>query len=476
MKSSFLYLLISLPVLLCGQNSFFKSYGGPGNDFGESVITSTDSCYVAIGASESFGNGATDLYAFKVDTGGSYIWSKTFGCPNIDYGTDLVELNDGSIILAGYSNSFSNGYDLFLVKIQENGNHLWTKTIGGNDWDFCFAAHQTIHSTTGVVLAGETYSYGNGNGDAFLVKINTNGDTLWTKTFGGNENDRFNDVIEDENGNIICIGTTNSNTLYEDNDIWIVKTDSSGNLLWDYVHSDTLDDQGISICLSKNGYYIFNGNDEQTSRVAPYYACLDSLGNLVFEENFSGTLDDFSACVIRHSDSTTYTFVGNTYSFGANNATSDVLYSQIYVTFTIGPLLGTSGTAYQEWVNGADTTADHSIIIVGTTDGTINGQNSVFLMKKDQNYNSPSYAEELDLSVHELNSTKFSIYPNPVQSDLFIPKNRNFTEIYIYDINGRKILTLHPRENKINLQQLKAGIYFLRTNSNGSVSQKFIKL
>jgi len=67
MKSSFLYLFISLPVLLCGQNSFFKSYGGPGNDFGESVITSTDSCYVAIGASESFGNGATDLYAFKVD-------------------------------------------------------------------------------------------------------------------------------------------------------------------------------------------------------------------------------------------------------------------------------------------------------------------------------------------------------------------------------------------------------------------------
>ena len=119
MKSSFIYLFISLPVLLCGQNSFFKSYGGPGNDFGESVITCTDSCYVAIGASESFGNGATDLYAFKVDTGGSYIWSKTFGGPNIDYGTDLVELNDGSIILAGYSNSFSTGYDLFLVKIQK---------------------------------------------------------------------------------------------------------------------------------------------------------------------------------------------------------------------------------------------------------------------------------------------------------------------------------------------------------------------
>lgn len=476
MKSFLLHILFFCPLIFNGQISFFKSFGGPGNDFGEAVVATSDTCYVAIGASESFGNGATDLYVFKVDSLGNYIWSKTFGGPNIDYGTDLVELNDGSFILTGYSNSFSSGYNLFVVKIQNNGTHIWTNTFGGDDWDFSYAAYETIHSSSGVVLAGETYSYGNGNGDAFLVKIDPNGDTLWTKTFGGAQNDHFNDVIEDKNGNLICIGTTSSGTFYGDSDLWIVKTDSLGNLLWDYVWSDTLDDQGKTICLAKDGNYYFAGNNQQTNRMSPYYACIDTLGNLVFEQNLLGTLDDFSASIVRHNDSTTYTFIGNTYSFGANNSTTDVLYSQIYVTFTIGPLLGTSGTASHEWVNGADTTADHSIVIVGTTDGTINGQNSAFLMKKDQNYYSPSYTEELDLAISQNTSSKFSIYPNPVLSQIHLSNNKNISTLFIYDINGKLLMTINPTGNSVNLEKLKSGIYFIKTNLSNAISLKFIKL
>ena len=83
MKSFLLHILFFCPLIFNGQISFFKSFGGPGNDFGEAVVATSDTCYVAIGASESFGNGATDLYVFKVDSLGNYIWSKTFGGPNI---------------------------------------------------------------------------------------------------------------------------------------------------------------------------------------------------------------------------------------------------------------------------------------------------------------------------------------------------------------------------------------------------------
>ena len=363
-----------------------------------------------------------------------------------------------------------------MVKIQNNGNHIWSKTIGGDDWDFTYAAYQTINSSSGIVLAGETYSYGNGNGDAFLVKINTDGDTLWTKTFGGSENDHFNDVIEDEFGNLICIGTTSSGTQYQDSDLWIVKTDSQGNELWSYVLADTLNDQGKTICLAKNGNYYFAGNNQQTTRTSPYYACLDPLGNLVFSQDFLGSLDDFSAEIVRHADSVTYTFIGNTYSFGANNTTTDVLFSQMIATFTINPLLGTSGTAFNEWVNGADTTADHSIIIVGTTDGTANGQNSIFLMKKDENYYSPLYSEELDLSIDQLSLSKFSIYPNPVLNNIYISSNKNIKSVFIYDINGKEVLSMRTINNTVNLEKIKPGIYFLKTNINSAQSLKFIKL
>ena len=468
--------MLLLPFIGIGQTSFFKSYGGPGNDFGEAVVSTVDSYYVAVGASESFGNGATDLYAFKINSLGEYVWSKTFGGPNIDYGTDVIELDDGSFLLTGYSNSFSVGYDIFLVKIQSNGTHQWTKTIGGSDWDFCYAAYETKKSTPGVILAGETFSYGNGKSDAYLLKIDFNGDTLWTKTFGGSENDYFKDVIEDDYGNLICIGTTNSNTAYQDSDLWIVKTDSDGNELWSYIWSDNLNEEGISLCLAKNGNYYFAGNNQQIDRTSPYYACLDTSGNLIFSKDFAGTENDFSAALLRHSDSLTYTIICNTFSFGASNSTSDVLYSQLIGTFTISGLLGTSGTFANEWVNGADTTADHSIIIVGTTDGTINGQSSAFLMKKDTNYFSPSYTEEIDLTINEIQNNKISLYPNPVINETYIRANSSIKEFFIYNTLGELIINKKNTGNLINLETLNPGIYILKIDINAENAIPFIKL
>ena len=142
----------------------------------------------------------------------------------------------------------------------------------------------------------------------------------------------------------------------------------------------------------------------------------------------------------------------------------------------MGPLLGTSGTASHEWVNGADTTAEHSIVIVGTTDGTINGQNSAFLMKKDQNYYSPSYTEELDLAISQNTSSKFSVYPNPVLSQIHLSNNKNISTLFIYDINWKLLMTINPTGNSVNLEKLKSGIYFIKTNLSNAISLKFIKL
>ena len=474
MKKIFIYILLISPICFFGQ-SFFKSYGGPGNDFGESILSTSDGSFIAVGATESFGNGATDLYAFKIDSNGEYLWSKSFGGPNIDYGTDLIQLSDGSILFTGYSNSFSTGYDIFLVKTNSNGAHQWTKNFGGIDWDFCYAAYETKHSSSGVVLVGKTYSYGNGNADAYLAKIDLLGDTLWTKTFGGVENDCFNDVIEDGFGNLICIGTTRSGTTFSDNDLWIIKTDSDGNELWNYTWSDTLDQEGISLCMAKNGNYYFAGNDQEIDRISPYYACLDPSGNLVFSKNFAGTLNDYSAEIIRHHDSTSYTYVGNCFSFGASNLTADVLYSQIIGTYTIGPLLGTSGTFENEWVNGADTTADHAIVIIGTTDGTLNGQNSAFIMKKDENYFSPAYTEEIDLAVDENSANFLSLYPNPVLKNVYISSNNQIKEIMVFNTLGELVLKKQNHGNILDLSELRSGIYFLKTSTNVK-SLSFIKL
>ena len=109
MKKIFI-LFLSIPILFHGQTSFFKSIGGAGNDIGQNVISTKDGGFCIVGATESFGNGLTDLYIIKTDVNGQVEWHRTFGGPNIDFGNDIVETNDSSFIACGYSNSINLDY------------------------------------------------------------------------------------------------------------------------------------------------------------------------------------------------------------------------------------------------------------------------------------------------------------------------------------------------------------------------------
>ena len=113
-----------------GQSTFFQSYGGNGNDYGESIISCTDSGFAAIGATESYGNGLTDLYIIKTNNIGEIMWHKTFGGPNIDYGNSIVETIDSGFIACGYSNCQNLNYDVFIVKVDKNGDLEWSKRYG----------------------------------------------------------------------------------------------------------------------------------------------------------------------------------------------------------------------------------------------------------------------------------------------------------------------------------------------------------
>ena len=175
---------------------------------------------------------------------------------------------------------------------------------------------------------------------------------------------------EDDHGNIICIGTTSSNTLYNDADIWVVKTDSLGNEIWNFTLSDTLDDEGKSICFASNGNYLLAGNDQQSTNIAAFFASIDTAGNLIYSNEYSGPLNDYSTSILRHHDSVSYTLIANSYSFAAINEYKDVLVAQLNGMFAIGGLTGVIGTDFDEISNDADTTADHAVIITGTTTGT----------------------------------------------------------------------------------------------------------
>ena len=219
MKLIIYIFLILNPTVFWGQTTFFNSYGGQGNDHGKSIITTIDTAYAVIGATESFGSGNTDMYLFKIDSLGNLLWSKTYGGSNVDWGMDLKQTVDTGYILTGYSNSDSWDYDIYVVKTNSVGDSLWTNTYGGSDWDFSYSIATTIDS--GYIIAGETYSYGSGLSDGYAIKLDSLGDTLWTKTFGGAGKDVFKDVIETKSGDLLFAGS--ATTSDGDTDYWLGK-------------------------------------------------------------------------------------------------------------------------------------------------------------------------------------------------------------------------------------------------------------
>ena len=219
-----------------GDSLWTKTFGGTETDAGNSVQQTTDGGYIVTGTT-SFGV-FCDVYLIKTDGNGDSLWTKTFGGTHHDKGHSVQQTTDGGYIITGETWwSSSNGYrDVYLIKTDGNGDSLWTKIFGGTGIDVGNSVQQTTDG--GYIITGETESFGNGGQDVYLIKTDGNGDSLWTKTFGGTSNDYAYSVQQTTDGGYIITGRTNSFGNGGGADVYLIKTDSNGNLTtptWDCI-------------------------------------------------------------------------------------------------------------------------------------------------------------------------------------------------------------------------------------------------
>ena len=461
-------------VSLQGQNIFFQSYGGSGNDYGENIISTIDSGFLAIGATESYGNGLTDMYFVKTDIKGNVLWHKTFGGPNIDYGKSVVQTLDSGFIACGYSNSENLNYDIFLVKVNKNGILQWSKKIGGIDWDFGNKIIRSVVDSNHFYVVGKTFNYGSINGDGFVLKINSLGDSLWMKTYGGNMEDEFKDIIQSKDGKLYCIG--NNKSAKPDPRLWISCLAENGDTLWNY-YTDSTYSSGRSI--TKVGEKIVFCGSVKRPRINittanSYYLIggIDTSGNDLFyaDYDYYSELEESCVKVIKKTNSNNYHIISNITYLNENK----IFHAELRGPWVQGGAYNINGNQ-DDIVHGADTLIfSDGFVAIGTTQETNNGFTDIFISKTENGNWDNTFSNNLLLSKKNILINEISVFPNPVEDFIEINNVRFGSEINIYNLRGVLIESFIYNKSKYNLMHLKSGFYLMQ-NQDG-INNLFIKI
>ncbi|MBC8277255.1 MAG: right-handed parallel beta-helix repeat-containing protein, partial [FCB group bacterium] len=355
-----------------------RTYGGSEDDRGSCVRETWDGGYITTGSTYSYGAGNSDVYLIKTDSGGVEQWNQTFGGNGHDMGCSLQPTVDGGNIVAGYSNSFNAGDDgdFYLIKTDNEGNEIWSKTYGGSDYDEGYSVQQTYEG--GYVLAGYTSSFGAGERDVWVIKTDEMGDSLWSNTFGGASDDEGQCILSTLDGGYIIVGKTES---YGSGnlDVYLIKTDSFGNQEWSRTFGGELEDVGLGIDLTSDGGFIITGYTYSGSMGLNdvYFIKTDSNGDTLWTRTYGGSNYDEGHSVHQMPDGG-YFITGGTLSFGAGS-------NDVYLirTDANGDLLWSStcgGTSYDLGISG-ELLIDGGFVIAGRTNSYGAGNYDVYLIR-----------------------------------------------------------------------------------------------
>lgn len=364
------------------SSTFQVTFGGSDTDFAESLDQTTDGGFIVLGSLSSWGMGMFDFWLVKTDALGGFEWSRNYGGSDIDNGRQVLETRDGGFILIGDTESFGNGdQDMRVIKTDSNGNVSWSRNFGGSGWDTGYSIIETPEGD--LVMAGSKSASQYGDGNLLLVKTSSNGDLIWEKTIGTAYHDAGKSLQQTSDGGYIITGYSWASGSGFDRDIWLVKTDAMGELVWQNRFGGNYWDEGRSVREIPQGGFILTGYVNLAAG-GPRDLILiktDPDGNEIWTKTFGGAGSDEGYSVQLTTDGN-YIITGYTVSYSTGGA-SDLW---LIKTDTGGNEIWskTYGGASGEFGNSIQQLPDGGYIIAGSTSSFGNGNSDVWLIRTDE--------------------------------------------------------------------------------------------
>lgn len=462
------FLLFQLTIFPQSPDTLWtKSFGGLNYDVGSSVIETNDGGFVVTGIANFI-----DLGLLRTDANGNLLWLRTFGGLDTDLGYTVIQIQDGGYVIVGTTRSYGAGEtDAWLIKVDSSGNQEWSRTYGGSDYDWGISVKQTTDG--GYIIAGHTESYGAGLSDVWLIRTDPSGNPAWEKTYGAAGADFGTSVDLTSDGGFVVVGYQNSFTA-GGFDIGFIKVDQNGNLVWLKNFGGAYNDMGYSVKKTTDGGYAITGFTESFGAGGSdvWLIKTDSDGNEQWSRTYGGIENDIGRSVEETSDGNII-ITGSTKSFGFGK--QDVGFSK---TDPAGNLIWitTYGGVEDDFGYSVKQTADGGYIITGGTLSFGTGNGDVWLLKTEPD--ASPVEEETVVKDYVL----YQNYPNPFNPSTTIEyqiPELSFVTIKIYDLLGNEISTFINEEKlagkyevEFNASGLTSGVYFYQLRADSFVETK----
>jgi hypothetical protein len=475
-----LFISVALSTPSVAHITFEKAYGGADDDVGSCVIQTSDNGYLVTGSTMSFGLASQDVYLVKTDSMGNVLWDSTYGDSFSDFGSSVCETPDHGYVIAGWTASVSaDSLDVLVMKTDSLGKVLWTTACGGPDWDGGYSVVQTDDS--GYVVCGTTHSFGSGTYDVYLLKVDSLGNLLWDSTFGGGNIDYGRSVQQTLDGGFIIAGATASFGLgwY---DVYLIKTDRRGAVTWESTFGDSEYDWGNCVRQTTDKGYIIAGYSSSfgpSSKYDIYLVKTDSLGVLMWDTTYGEVTSNERASSVEQTQDGGYIVAGWIEPAGG-------LPDKCYMvkTDSLGNVIWTRtfGGSGRDRGQCVHQTMDGGYCIAGWTESFGAGMTDVYLIKTDEN---GIGVQEQASSVQGFKGSRIELVqnrPNPVRESTtisYILPEADRVKLQVFDAAGRLVETLVDETQGEGTYQVRwdaggasSGIYFYRLTSQSFADTK----